>query len=381
MSKTFLFATVFWLIPFAGDVRADEPATDKPAATADDPAAMFKQLDGNADGKLQADEVPAERKRLFDRLLREADKNDDGALDATEFAAGLSGADDEPQRPAGARDRRRGPEGRPNPARLFDRLDANSDGKVVADEVPAERREMFERLVERGDKDDDQALSREEFVQALPSGPPDGPPREGQPPRPDQPPAGGDGPPRKPDGQPVGPPEGRPDGRRFFERLDVNGDDKVTADEQPEQVRPRIEKLIERADKDGDKAVTMDEFRALPRPEGRPGRPEGRPGRPGDNPPGESEKGRPDGVEGRPGGDRPDGRPAAGRPNRRPRPDIRRGPPPLFGALDADGDGKLSSDEISAAAEALRKLDKDGDGTVLIEEIGPPPPSDRPEND
>jgi Ca2+-binding EF-hand superfamily protein len=54
----------------------------------------------------------------------------------------------------------------------------------------------------------------------------------------------------------------------------------------------------------------------------------------------------------------------------------------LFRALDADGDGTISSEEIEAAPEALKKLDKDGDGSLARSEVmppggpgfGPPPP-------
>jgi len=40
-------------------------------------------------------------------------------------------------------------------------------------------------------------------------------------------------------------------------------------------------------------------------------------------------------------------------------------------ALDANGDGELSADEIGKAAEALKKLDKDGDGKLSRDELRP----------
>jgi len=54
------------------------------------------------------------------------------------------------------------------------------------------------------------------------------------------------------------------------------------------------------------------------------------------------------------------------------------GPPgpamsPLLAALDADGDGALSAQEMEGAAAALKKLDKDGDGKLSREELGPGP--------
>jgi len=51
------------------------------------------------------------------------------------------------------------------------------------------------------------------------------------------------------------------------------------------------------------------------------------------------------------------------------------GPPafPLLEILDANQDGRLSRDEIAAAATALKKLDKDHDGKLSADEIGWPP--------
>jgi hypothetical protein len=73
----------------------------------------------------------------------------------------------------------------------------------------------------------------------------------------------------------------------------------------------------------------------------------------------------------RPPGD-PQGRSPVGPPG-----GIPRQPPGfhLMTALDADGDGKISSKEIENAVAALGKLDKDGDGKLSATEIGWPPPA------
>jgi predicted O-methyltransferase YrrM len=49
------------------------------------------------------------------------------------------------------------------------------------------------------------------------------------------------------------------------------------------------------------------------------------------------------------------------------------GPPriPVMTAIDANGDGELSAEEIAKAAQSLKKLDKNGDGTLSREELRP----------
>ena len=50
---------------------------------------------------------------------------------------------------------------------MFEYLDRNVDGKLTADEVPSERKAMFERAVQFGDRDGDGALSEEEFTKVV----------------------------------------------------------------------------------------------------------------------------------------------------------------------------------------------------------------------
>jgi Ca2+-binding EF-hand superfamily protein len=67
-------------------------------SASDNNAALFDRLDANHDGQITTDEVPAEHRALFERLLRRADRNGDGKLSREEFMSGL--ADDQPGRPA-----------------------------------------------------------------------------------------------------------------------------------------------------------------------------------------------------------------------------------------------------------------------------------------
>jgi Ca2+-binding EF-hand superfamily protein len=182
----------------------------------------------------------------------------------------------------------------------FSTLDANADGQLEASEVPEQQQGLFKRLVRTSDKDADGKLSLDEFTAGTTPAAPA--PDEGRPPEAQK-----------------GKAKGNP--AAMFARLDKNGDGKVTIDEIPEQQRPRIKQFFGRADADKDGALTKEELERL----------------------GQNVRQQLVGRPARPGG------PSVG---------------PLFAALDADGDGNISSQEISAAAEALKKLDRDGDGAI-----------------
>jgi len=49
-------------------------------------------------------------------------------------------------------------------------------------------------------------------------------------------------------------------------------------------------------------------------------------------------------------------------------------PPPAMEAIDLDGDGEFSTEEIDSAAKSLLTLDKNGDGNLTDDELAPPPP-------
>lgn len=314
---------------------------------------LFDRLDANKDGQIAADEVDGERRRLFERLVRNGDKNSDGKLSREEFTEATK---ERPVEPA--------PADRPNlpePRELFSRFDRNGDGKLSKEEAPERLRENFERMDANSDGGVDLDELRQAFAaMARRGGPPGAPGRPG--------------------------PEML---ERLFQERDANKDGKLTKDELPAERQESFARMLERFDDDGDGALTKEQFlRALQafqerRGDGNGRRPEGDRKPEGERKPDPSRRpegdGKPEGTprpagERRPDGDRkPDsaGRPAGeGRPGGRPSgaPGFA---PPLFVALDTNRDGELTSDEIERAAEALRSLDKNKDGKLTRDELAP----------
>jgi Ca2+-binding EF-hand superfamily protein len=204
----------------------------------------------------------------------------------------------------------------PDAPALFTQLDSDSDGFVTRDEVAAEKQGLLRRLLRISDANKDGKLDRDEFVAGLKSTRPQ---RRSEPLADTRPEPGGFDP------------------AAMFRRMDANGDGIVTLDEIPSDRREGFAGLLSRADTNGDGKLSRDEFdKARSLFAGRFGR-----GSAQNDP-----------------NDRPESAPAASA---------------VFLALDRDGDGRLSADEIRNSPDSLAALDKNGDGSIAADELGRAP--------
>ncbi|MFO1007343.1 MAG: EF-hand domain-containing protein [Planctomycetaceae bacterium] len=325
------------------------------AAEGENSTELFDKLDANKDGQVTAEEVPEEHRPHLERLLRKGDKDENKSLSKEEWeAAHKPEAEPEVGGPSGK-------EGRPNPGQMFERMDANKDGKLQKSEIPAEAppkiREMLDKVFEASGKDE---LSREELLSSMGKMAKDkaGPP-------------GGKG------GEP---------GKMIerLKKLDKNGDGKVTTDEFPAEGAERLQGLmskigggdsidIKKAEEFAERQAAKQAAKAEKKNPGEPGKKKKRPGL--ENEVLESEV-RPEGVP--PEGDRP---PQMGDDELALRPEGR-GPGPegrgpgehghhghgphggIMSLLDENHDERLSREEFSRAATFFGDLDRNRDGFV-----------------
>ena len=282
---------------------------------AQDRSELFAQLDTNQDGYVSLDEVPAEHRAKFERLLKLAGKEQEKKLDKALFQGAVRA--EKPASNVPPADAKEAPPPRGSDD-LFAKLDTDKDGIVKADEVPESQKAAFDRLLKNGDIDGDGKLSREEYAAST---------KATETPR--QPGRGGGAPGQpRPGGPPIDP-------REMFARMDRNQDGKLSKDEAP----PRMQENFDRIDANSDGGLSPEEFSRVA-------------GAFGQRPP--------PGAGGLP----PPGMPPMG----------------LFSILDTDRDGEISTAEIVGAGTALLKLDRNGDGKLTPDEVfaGPPGGPRRP---
>jgi Ca2+-binding EF-hand superfamily protein len=232
-------------------------------------AALFERLDADSNGRLTDDEVPAEQQRLFARLLRRGDSDDDHSLSRDEFIAGLI-----PSRPEKPLDQKL-PSSSPQADAvrwLLLTMDTSGNGSIEEDEVPDRLRRLFDRMTRQIDSDEDGIVNRRELnrggrqlvqiaVRYVRAHDIDVAAELGRMEKKlgaaarrfDSPPPRLDnlGNPRR--------------ARQIFSRLDSNRDGQLERSELPEQLRRPIGRLMRQGDRDRDGRLSEREFLAVAR--------------------------------------------------------------------------------------------------------------------
>lgn len=209
----------------------------------------------------------------------------------------------------------RGP-GRGRPSVGFNALDLNGDGALDAQEIAAAATSLA-----RLDKNQDGQITSDEARPAMPDGRGRGGPEGGR---------------RGPDDNPGG--DVVEEMVKTLMAFDANGDGKLSKSELPD----RFQGIFDRGDENHDGFLSPEEIRKVAAAQA---------------PAAGSAGGRGGGEGGRGGGPR-------GEVNF-----IRIDP--ILAAVDTNGDGVISAEELRHAPEAIQKLDKDGDGKVTREEATP----------
>ena len=230
---------------------------------------LFGLLDRNHDGWLAADEIKVEHRRLYQRLLRTSDNDQDGRLSSEEFQAGI-----QPQLPAKPLVKKQSNElpGANALLLLVAKMDTNSDGQIEKAEVPEAFLELFDRIEDRLGGEHDGLLDRRELTQSAPRLSqialriaermdldvevelallPEKKWRSVQ-----------NMLNQRSRGDVLADPKRA---RQLFRQLDRNGDGQITSAEVPDQIAERFELLLERADHDHNEKISESELMAVSR--------------------------------------------------------------------------------------------------------------------
>ncbi len=245
------------------------PAEPADSAPETQEGGLFERLDADGDGFLrEAEQAPGGEDsleaKLLERLMRTGDADGDGALSSQEFESAL-----QPNRTERPLTKKRGGRlsGADALALMVIRMDANADGSIEKSEVPDMYRRPFLRMLEAADLDRDGVLTQRERTQRAPAmarlaervsfflgvdvevqlaSLSDEEKRRFQkaqkPPRP---------------GQNMADAERA---KQYFNRLDGNADGVIEADEVPQQLVARFDQMLTRADRNGDGKLARGEM-------------------------------------------------------------------------------------------------------------------------
>ena len=295
-----------------------------PSVAADDPEEreqLFDTLDRNKDGLLQSEEVNEGQRRAFERLIRVGDANDDGQLSRAEYLK-ASGPEDPVTLEQAGRGQAalRGGQQRFDVDHLFERADQDGDGKIALDDLPEPAQQRLLPLFERIGKEE---LTREDFARMRPM-----PARR----------------PVSPDGQ-------RPQ-MALMRVLDEDGDGQLSQSE-----LARLTERFVRLDRNGDGQLSPGELIGFPA--GAMGRDGGR-----QRPEPSSRPERPRRPDDSPEGDR-------ARPESNDRQRFQRfGPTQTVRRFDTDGDAALSREEAPDRLSArFDRIDANGDDKITADEL------------
>jgi Ca2+-binding EF-hand superfamily protein len=262
-SRRGIWATALTLVLIAM-TNAAVAATDESKTASAGNAELFKRLDANHNDSIAADEVSAENRQLFDRMLRKADKDDDKALSRQEFLASL--APTRPAKPLDAKEPSTVPQA--NAVRyLLLSMDKNQNARIEKAEVPRELAGAADSMIERMDRNNNGALERQElsrgggamsavagrYVDRLKIDVDKELAKL-----------------KKSEGEAFNRFEQQPmplneirdakQARQLFAQFDENADGKLEAKEVPDPLREPIQRLVRIADRDSDGKLTQDEF-------------------------------------------------------------------------------------------------------------------------
>ena len=210
---------------------ATAPAGHGQTGPITDKVQLFQAMDTDGDGIVRETEIGPHHQRLFQRLVRRADTDNDGGLNAHEWQRGFEGQ--RIDRPLETLPEETSEEDLP--AAVFAQLDQDRNGSLAQDEVPPRVRANWDDVLKLADGNGDGRITRNEFMRRYPRLAhrfKNGVDRIGQ----------------------LTP--------EMFGRLDADGDGVVRLDELPDERRQQLLRLFSLADQNADGGLDKDEVEA-----------------------------------------------------------------------------------------------------------------------